>query len=965
MSLSRLLTAALMLAAACAPAQRKPEPAVPKPNIDPVATRRQPAVVPEPEKPPPPPRPADTVVRIAPPEAAYAHGLMSLASTGVDQFLRAHPTYDGRGVLIAILDTGIDPGIPGLSVTSTGDPKVVDLRDFSGEGAVRLTRITPIADSVEIAGRWLRGISRVAALDADGPYYAGVIAEIPLGEPPACDLNGNGAVADTLPVVVTRATDGWVLLADTDGDGSLAGERPVHDYLRGRESVGWAPAGRAPRLSIAANFSEAGDEPRLDLVFDLGAHGSHVAGIAAAHDLYGVPGFDGVAPGAQLLGLKIANSALGSVSTTGAMVEAVDYAVRFAQARRMPLVFNLSFGVGNEIEGGARIDALLDSVLRRHPDVVFTASAGNDGPGLSTIGFPGSASRAITVGATFPATFVPPPRGGGPTVEGVAYFSSRGGELAKPELVTPGMAYSSVPRWNAGDEVKQGTSMAAPHAAGLAAILLSAVAQDSIGRIGKRVEARLIKQALIVTARPTIGAGFIDEGRGLPDIAAALEWLQAGRNVPDVEVRALRTGSTAAWITVPPGSKPTTGTQSFRLTRVASGPPATFDLKSDVPWLSAPARVTLRDSTVRVDVRYSTAKLSPPGGYSGTVSGWTADTLAGPAFRLVVTVVAPASAGATPELLRSAVRVPAGGVLRSFFQADSAPPFAVRVSSGSRAEQALTFLHEPHGMPYRDESARAASTGPQAAAYHADARDVVSGTYEIVAAAPPNQGVSATVSLAQAPFTLQVEPGARGATAVLHNLAEAPVSAALTMQVAGGERGDTVAARGSAMQRIPFVAPAWVSGVVVDVIMDRAQWGRFTDFGVTLFDSLGRQLGKQPLNYAFGRLQVELPKGHGSMPVTLALSPGFADPTGDESWSLRTSIRLYADSAVALGPVSGAPNLLTIRPGGRGRTSFVVPESPWPLSDGFSPLAVLIARTGSQIWTRETALPITRPEAAR
>ena len=55
----------------------------------------------------------------------------------------------------------------------------------------------------------------------------------------------------------------------------------------------------------------------------------------------------------------------------------------------------------------------------------------------------------------------------------LAYFSSRGGEIAKPDIATPGMAYSTVPLWNAGDEVEQGTSMAAPHARGLAALLVS------------------------------------------------------------------------------------------------------------------------------------------------------------------------------------------------------------------------------------------------------------------------------------------------------------------------------------------------------------------------------------------------------------------------------------------------------------------------------------------------------------
>ena len=94
-------------------------------------------------------QPADAVgthkVPLVPPPVALLAGLMPLHSTGVDQFRMNHPTYDGRGVLIAILDTGIDPGVDGLILTSDGKPKILDLRDFSGEGTVALTPITRAA----------------------------------------------------------------------------------------------------------------------------------------------------------------------------------------------------------------------------------------------------------------------------------------------------------------------------------------------------------------------------------------------------------------------------------------------------------------------------------------------------------------------------------------------------------------------------------------------------------------------------------------------------------------------------------------------------------------------------------------------------------------------------------------------------------------------------------------------------
>jgi hypothetical protein len=233
----------------------------------------------------------------------------------------------------------------------------------------------------------------------------------------------------------------------------------------------------------------------------------------------------------------------------------------------------------------------------------------------------------------------------------------------------------------------------------------------------------------------------------------------------------------------------------------------------------------------------------------------------------------------------------------------------------------------------------------------------------VVVVAPTSQALSVNVRVTESPLLLHLTREKTDVVGTLRNTSTAPVKAELAMLLGGAERVETVVARGSAVRRIPFVAPAWARSVVVDLAMNAEQWGRFTDFGVTLFDSIGRQIEKQPLNYAFGRLQAKLPEGHGNMPVELALFPGFADTTA-ESLTLRASIRLYADSAVALKAPGAKPDV-TIAPGKTETVRFTLPESPWPLGDGFFPLGVLAARSDEHTWTRESGLAQPLPPMMR
>ena len=59
----------------------------------------------------------------------------------MDKFLADNPNSDGRGVVIAVLDTGVDPSIPGLTRLPDGGVKVIDVQDCTGQGDVELTRV--------------------------------------------------------------------------------------------------------------------------------------------------------------------------------------------------------------------------------------------------------------------------------------------------------------------------------------------------------------------------------------------------------------------------------------------------------------------------------------------------------------------------------------------------------------------------------------------------------------------------------------------------------------------------------------------------------------------------------------------------------------------------------------------------------------------------------------------------------
>lgn len=79
-------------------------------------------------------------------------GLLPKDETQAASFIKRFPENDGRGIRVAVLDTGVDPASFGLG----GNGKVVDIIDCTGSGDVPLQPAEPLASSAKDTEQGLR-----------------------------------------------------------------------------------------------------------------------------------------------------------------------------------------------------------------------------------------------------------------------------------------------------------------------------------------------------------------------------------------------------------------------------------------------------------------------------------------------------------------------------------------------------------------------------------------------------------------------------------------------------------------------------------------------------------------------------------------------------------------------------------------------------------------------------------------
>lgn len=252
------------------------------------------------------------------------------------------------------------------------------------------------------------------------------------------------------------------------------------------------------KVAAAQNFVDqaGGDEV---------GHGTHVASTVTGTGSASGGSYRGVALDVRLLDAKVCGQ-------DGCPEDAILAGIEWAVVQQRAAVVNLSLG-GADAPGDDPLEQAVNTLSAQYGTLFVVAAGNSGGGGAGTIQSPGSAAAALTVGAV-------------DKEDALAEFSSRGptvgGTLTKPDLTAPGVeivaakAAGTEPGSPVGDQYVSlsGTSMATPHLAGAAAILL----QQHPDWTGTQVKA-----ALMASAKTTQGVSGFDQGAGRVDVAQAIK----------------------------------------------------------------------------------------------------------------------------------------------------------------------------------------------------------------------------------------------------------------------------------------------------------------------------------------------------------------------------------------------------------------------------------------------------------
>ena len=920
--------------------------------------------------------------------AAEAWNFMPNNDIGAVDWRNAHPEWDGRGVVIAILDTGVDLHAPGMQTTTEGLVKVVDVRDFSTEGDWSTEPAEWDAEQMvwrNEDGLQLKGAASLAVPPAiDGKVYMGSITEPEfITNPDVYDLNDDGDKNDVFGFIVYQAertavesalgvgrgydqlgamndtaaervaderatTRVWIVVVDTNADGDLAGEKQLRDYHINFDEFGLVSDSAADSRTLMAwavnvrdeeDFLGAAAAPTCEFHFDDGGHGSHCAGIAAGHKVYNQETMHGAAPGAYVISCKLGDSRLaGGATRTSSMKKAYEHAVEFGKRWGMPVVVNMSFGIGSVEEGDDAMGRWLDQLMADNPGFYVCTSAGNEGPGLSTVGIPGTSESLITVGASLSRTTAKDLYDAELTRDTMFAFSSRGGETPKPDIVAPGSALSTVPGFDDGSARYNGTSMASPEAAGGVALLVSAAEQQDLD-----IHWGMVKRAVIAGATRIPGLELNTQGGGLVNVPASwpiLKDLAGSETAKQVLWYHVETAcpfqddglASAAYWRVPGGAPVAPERVHFDVTPVFH-PDMTpdqrdsflraFSFKSEANWLKV---VSGKDyvrgnGSMGVVVQYDEKKLQS--GHNGarvigSISGGDVGGLAAREFYLWNTVVTgtPLTVDNGYSLSWDGKDLAPSWVHRYYVDVPSgATAMRVRLevsddTGAAKGARVLTEVCSPEGVVSGGWTGYASREHDPVNDKTIMPEDLYAGTWEINVVSAITAMDPGTYRLTVSCDGYDVEPAE--ITRLKRPAAGKAAKAGLTVvrTFPGVFRGDASASVGGFLKTHDVElkeTDEWTMSFTLDgttpragftLTMDEAVANLHTDCAVNIYDAAGNPVRRGAFDGTVAHTGIRLPAGETSATYKLEVVGAFAISEDMEDWGFELEERYHFASAV-------------------------------------------------------------------
>ena len=477
------------------------------------------------------------------------HPYSPLNDINAAEFLKEHPTYDGRGVTIGLLDYNLDPLLPEFQTAYKLDgrpiPKIADLLNVSD----------PYDDPVE-GSQWVKMREQVFARDHrvtfqgrsfttphDGMFRIGFFSYITASEllskiiERTAKSDGDEGALGVL--WDEQNNEVWV---DTNCDRSFADEKAMTDYVK-RQDVGVFgkddPA-TAVRESMGFTIQTDSGNKFVSVNIGLGAHATGVLGMVVANR---VPQgrLQGIAPGAQIVSMSYP----GGVFNQHAEIEALIAAYKHPQVDLVVLEGRASISEPYRLADAHHpISIIAQRLVRRSNKLLFVP--GGNGPGLGLVCEDGLAETAVSVGgyqsqASYRVNAgIVPESVDNMHSDGLSHGPSGIGAL-KPDLLAPSGQMSLYPGFERGQSIRglfqlpsgysvyYGTSSAAPMAAGAAALVVSAAKQSGVPFDAARLKAALIGSARFI---PRLAAH--EQGNGLVQVGAALELLKKLQSAPTV-----------------------------------------------------------------------------------------------------------------------------------------------------------------------------------------------------------------------------------------------------------------------------------------------------------------------------------------------------------------------------------------------------------------------------------------------